>query len=846
MVSTTTAGQVIENNLVDTLNNNAVGATQTIGIYLGGSTSMSFKNNIVRNLNTNTTSTLTTSSSGLVGVLTLSALQNVNYSENQIFNLNHTNASAPSGVNILGLYMSASTIGNNLVVKNRIHSISSNSLLATNIHGIYINSGTYVIANNMVRLGYDKDGSPLNQGPYNISGITLGTTSANNVYHNSVYVTSSHTQPGPTFLNNHFTTAFNVSQSGGIFSQLNVLNNIFMNAGTNLATGKYDVSGVHSAIRLPAIGNITATLFNCNNNILHVADTNDGGVYVSAGNNGSNNVTFNNYTFFTGANGIGNLPSWQAAFPTSPKDFNSSSANPNFINPTGSAELGSLFLTGNTPAEGAGSSAIASIVVDDIQGSLRADSGAVDIGADAGVFTINPDGFAPVITLTPLTNTPSITNRTLSVSITDNVGVANTVSTRPVLYYKKFAATTFTTAVGALSTGNVSNGTWDFTIDHSSLSVVQGDTIVYFLVARDVAGNIRVSPFPGFALDVNNITDTPDVLNSYRISSPLSTVLNVGPAETYKCLTCAGDTGVFNAINNGFLAGNTTINIVGDTLYESGAVALNRWLETSSGVLGNYNYTLTIRPGTGGTTARKHLYGDVASVSLIRLNGASNVSITGIAAGGAATDTNLVIQNRNSAGGGCITLINDASNNNLNNLILTARSGDLINISAASVSSGSDNILIKNCYFRPDTTTSLFRSGFLANGTAGRENDNITIENCYVNGSSLLGFGFSGVGHGNNLNIKNCHIYNSTNLPTSAATAYGIFYGPGLTSNNDTITGNFIGGTAPFAAGSNLTATSGTNFIGILTNVGAITGAYLQNNLIQNISKPARFWYLFN
>ena len=51
--------------------------------------------------------------------------------------------------------------------------------------------------------------------------------------------------------------------------------------------------------------------------------------------------------------------------------------------------------------------------------------------------------------------------------------------------------------------------------------------------------------------------------------------VNVGTGQTYTSLTNVG--GIFEAINNGTVASNTTVNITSDLSGETGAVALNQF-----------------------------------------------------------------------------------------------------------------------------------------------------------------------------------------------------------------------------------------------------------------------------
>ena len=81
--------------------------------------------------------------------------------------------------------------------------------------------------------------------------------------------------------------------------------------------------------------------------------------------------------------------------------------------------------------------------------------------------------------------------------------------------------------------------------------------------------------------------------------------------------------------------------------------------------------------------------------------------------------------------------------------------------------------------------------------------------------------------------VLNNHFYRTA--PVIASNQVSINFVPGIISNNDTISGNYIGGTAPNCGGSawNNTVTS-TGSVGIIVNAGTEAGTQVQNNTIQN------------
>ncbi len=105
---------------------------------------------------------------------------------------------------------------------------------------------------------------------------------------------------------------------------------------------------------------------------------------------------------------------------------------------------------------------------------------------------------------------------------------------------------------------------------------------------------------------------------SRTIREPLSGAKTVGIGGDYETLTGPG--GLFEAINNIGMSGNIVASIT-TNISEPGTTALNEWVETGTG-----DYTLTIIP-------ENHIFpvitGAYDNGALIRLNGASRVTIDG-------------------------------------------------------------------------------------------------------------------------------------------------------------------------------------------------------------------------
>ncbi len=772
------------NTLQNITANNTGAAGQLLGIFSQAATS-TINNNTIRVLSTNNTNT---TGAQLIGIIVLNTSSSSNtISQNTIHTLKQTNSGSGTIHNSYGIYYSAGTSGTSIISRNFIHSLSlatTGSSINTQIRGIEIFSGAVTVVNNMVRVGIDEDGNSIT-GNYFIQGINKSSSENVNIYHNSVFVGGSGVGSG--------------SQPTHAFRRVNtgiddVRNNIFVNARSN-GTG----TGKHYGITLN-----NATTITSNYNLFHVTGT--GGVFGSADGGTTDRAT---------------LSAWQTA---TGFDGNSAHGSPNFVNATGSASEVDLHVTNPTPVESHG--VLISSVTDDFDAETRSGLTPVDIGADAGNFTVN-DIFPPVITYTALLNTLSNENRTLaSVTITDVTGVPTSGTLQPRIWFRRSAptATVWGSTQGSLSSGSGTNGVWTFTIDYSVIDVtpVAGETYQYYIVAQDEVPtpNITTNPSGGVHTSVNTQTSAPLTPNSYNILIGFSGTYNVGSGQTYTSLTGAG--GLFAAINGSALTGNVTVLITSD-LTETASNALNQWTEEPSGS----GYTLTIAPNNGTV---KTISGSVAG-GLIRLNGADRVTIDG----------------RFGGSGNYLTFSNTS----------TSSSG-VFQIISLGAGAGAVNNTIRNCNISTGTssaTTYGISIGGSTLGTSGADNDNISILDNVITVASvgIYAYGIDSTSSGglDNLTISGNSVTCSTSVP-----ALGIRVGNALNSlisqntldirqsvgnapvgisietgvNNTTVTRNLITRSA-------YTGTGGFGGRGITVGTGlASSNITLSNNVIYGVT----------
>ncbi len=734
-----------------TINNNTIGGTATgsitdniIGVnsangYLirGIETNLpdvSATGNIIRNM--------TSSSSGggtvaVIGIFVYNSTGANLISQNTVHSLTNTPIFS-AGVILAGIVLSFPATSN-VVERNFVHSLNNTTTnTGCTLAGIIaLNSpGTATYSNNMVRLGIKADGSLITTG-FNIYGIQDIGLNTNNYYHNSVYIGGS----GVTNLFGGKTYAFysSVANNTRYFH-----NNIFWNARSNVSSG----GSAHIAM---SAGGTTQypTGLTSNYNVLYATGT-DGVI-----------GEFNGSLYTT-------LPNWRTA---TGHDMISISADPQFVNPTGSAATVDLHLKPSptlTVCEGNGLTGLP--VTLDFDGQLRSSLTAVDIGADAANFT-GTDLIGPEMSYTALSNSSCTTpGPSLTAVITDISGVNITSGTRPRLYYKKTTnANTFVGNTNAtdgwkwVEATGAGGSPFSFTINYSLVfgGVVTGNTIQYFLTSQDLVATPNVSInsgiyAPAFMPASVALTATAfpvhDPVNTYTVSaSGIASSVTIGAAGTYPSLTGAG--GLFAAINAAGIDANTTATIIDAAVIETGANALNQMANGCGGP-----FTLTIKPAASGTT----LTGSVASAALLSIK-SNYVVIDGSSNGSASKD--LTITNT-SAVSPNVLLIGSTSAVPVNNV--TVKNNIIINgINTSSALVVSDGTTVGN-------------AGYFTNINL-QNND---IRNAYI---GIYAKAIVSTGNGNALTISG----NSLNTSGVNAISHTGIYLQGV--DGATVSGNDIG-----------------------------------------------------
>jgi trimeric autotransporter adhesin len=499
-------------NIANSIQLNATGtASQVVGMAANSGVA-NFTSNIIRNLSTNI-GTGTTSGASVIGISMGTSTTPVHtISQNTIYNLSNTNATAASVVT--GIQFTGAT--GNVVQRNLIYDLSvATTSAAAEVNGIRVAGGTTTYRNNMIRLGA---GIPNAIGAVAANSATSGINGFNgafgtdNFWHNSVYI------EGTAAAGTGASYAVNGTQT---FNTRSFRNNIFFNARTNSGA-----TGSHYAIKLNGtVANPTG--LTVNNNIYFVNGT--GGVFG----------------FYNGAN-VANLAAWQTAVG---QDAASVEANPLFVSAT------DLHLQAGSPAIDV---AFNLGVTNDYDGDSRPGANALyDIGADEkdGIPAVLND-IAATAFINPTNGGSKLQGATFGpqASFTNN-GVNNQTN-----FSVKYRILDNTLAV-----------IYDQTVVVPSLNSLAVIPVTFPNTSIATAGVYTIQAIALLTGDQLVTNDT--ITGTLNILPPLSGTYTVGSGGNYPSLTNNG--GIFEALNSLGAASNITINIISDLAGETGTHALN-------------------------------------------------------------------------------------------------------------------------------------------------------------------------------------------------------------------------------------------------------------------------------
>ena len=633
--------KTITNN---TFSNIAATTTSALRVLIVDYGDAAWANN---NVSGNTIHTVSSSGGSVAGIA--SGNGNQNFFSNTVHTLSSGGSSFVYGVQITGG-------ATQQVYRNKIYNLENSNALGA-VTGITVGGGTTInLHNNLVgdlRL-------PNSTNTNSLFGINITGGTTINAAFNSVHLAA--TSVGANF----GSTALGAATAPALTLRSNNLVNVSTANGTGLTV----------AYRR---GDATLTTYQAASNANN----------LWAGTPGPSNLLFHD-----GTTGDQTLTDYKTR--VSPRDSAAISELPPFLSTSG-ASPDFLHISAATPTQLESGGLPVLGITDDYDGNARSAT-TPDIGADE--FTGLPiDLSPPVIAYPPLPNTTLLGNRIVAANISDPSGIPGG-ATAPRVYFRKNADPYVSNAC----TG--SEPAFSCTIDSTMLGgVVIGDSVSYFVIAQDNAGNVGANPGAGLvAANVNTVTTPPTTPNSYTIIAPFPAVVNVGTTETITSLTNPG--GLFDLANAGVFASDVIANITTDLAGETGTIALNQRTEEGAG-----GYWLTIRP----SGAARTVIG--AGTVLAKINGSDRVLIDGALSG---TDRSLTFN----------------STSVVNNSVA-------LFIGSLGPSQGANNVRIRNVIIQTGTkgsaalTTFAIFVGHSSGAGFGPDNDGFRLENAQVRRASI-------------------------------------------------------------------------------------------------------------
>jgi len=324
-------------------------------------------------------------------------------------------------------------------------------------------------------------------------------------------------------------------------------------------------------------------------------------------------------------------------------------------------------------------------------------------------------------------------------------------------------------------------------------------------------------------------------LFTVHLSAQVTVAGSTGANGTYAQLNLA-----FTAINGAAQTGNNIVVTITASTTETASAVLNAGAWAS----------LKIYP----TAPTLSISGNLAA-PLIDLNGADNVTIDGRvnqAGVKALTITNINNSVVYGVGISTIRFINDATANTVKYCTLKGSTMDtssgVIFFSTTTGTTGNDNNTIDNNNITNSANANRPINAVYSLGT-GYANSGNTISNNNIYDFLNPGANSSGIkldDYNTAWNITGNSLYETTSfIPTNVWNYYAI-YVVGIHTNNITVSGNSIGGSAPLCAGTPWTKTAAfaNQFSAIWLDTGGPGLSNIQGNTIQNFAwNDAVNWY---
>lgn len=297
-----------QTGLLETISGNTIGGPTAAGAIninqTGNYTSYLIQTDLANTTITNNTIQNVNSNSYYTGFVVLSAI-NVDGSTgvNTITGNNIHSLSNNPGANNASIYAMDLSLPNtnNIVEKNKIHSIENTVNPAAQVVGMFVRTGRATYQNNAIRLGIDKLGNSISLGSVIFGIWNASTTADNRFYHNSVYI-------GGSGVN-----ANAASFTSCLYGSATTVNRYYQN--NNLVNVRqYSTSGIGLNTAVYYAGTATTGITSNYNNLYATGPDNFAGAYNGTG-------------YYT-------LPAWTSGTTFDPISV---SGNPLFVNATGTA-----------------------------------------------------------------------------------------------------------------------------------------------------------------------------------------------------------------------------------------------------------------------------------------------------------------------------------------------------------------------------------------------------------------------------------------------------------------------------------------------------------------------------
>jgi trimeric autotransporter adhesin len=733
---------------------------------------------------------------------------------NNIYNLTLSGTNTNSSTGIYGI--SAFSNGDRNIYSNNIHGFSSHKGVVTGIlspHG-----GTVSIFRNNI---YDLYSGSGESNQTSVLGIwSNGTTNAY-IYNN--------------FISDLKTTSASFSNAiSGIYQgystsmgqQLYLFDNtIYLNAsssGTTFGTSAFYCGNTDGTYYFVMVMN--------NNIFVNVSVPNGSGLtvvhrrygpYLAGYSNLSNNNDFYAGTpgpyhllMYNGTQGFETMADYQNW--ASPRESKSFSENPPFLDITNrpydlhlNPVDASLFESGgiviSTPIS----------IIDDFDNDPRyPNSGYPDLPAHPAIAPdVGADEFAgfrldlvpPVIEFTPLDNTASLIERTLTATITDDYsGVPVSGDGLPQLYWRiRHGVTGPWHNTQGVSIGN---DQYDFTFGAGG---AVHDTVDYYIVAQDLAPMPNVSTSAGysgaFTYNPPACVDVPYSFNEYSIMGYLCGTYNVGVGQYFETITQA-----LEALDNNIGTCPITLLLTDEEyLLDYTPLTINSypWSDATK--------TLTIKPAPGVTP---HIASN-SSDAIFNIMGSSYVTIDGSNTVG-GNDRSITLENLCGCAYAVVNLSQGVKHFTVKNCIINGGSRESTNFDFYASGGGYIDITVQNNEFL-NASTGFYMWGNSENSS----NTGLITQNDFGSQTDAFSLGLSGI-----------QIYNADGFTISENTiqnikstddVYGIYIGTDVM--NTFITRNMITG-IKYTGGSDYAARG----IAIQTLMG-ISNIVVANNVISDI-----------